>query len=286
MSISAKEVKRLRDATGVGMMDCKKALQESDGDFDRAVEVLRKKGQKVAAKRADREADEGLVVTRVAAGGQAAAIAEVNCETDFVARNDDFRGFANGVVNLVLEERPEDLDALMALPFASDAGSEDATVERALTDLTGRIGEKIDIRRFQILEASEGEDGGGEIISYVHPGSRLGVLVEMHGNGSLEDAGRDVAMQVAALDPIAAFREEVPEEVQEKEKDIARDAAAASGKPDHVIENIVEGKLRRFFEDNVLVEQAFVKDASKSVKEHLAEAGAEVKRFVRFALGD
>jgi elongation factor Ts len=284
MSISAQEVKRLRDATGVGMMDCKDALQQSDGDFDEAVQILRKKGQKVAAKRSDREADEGLVVTQVAPDGQAAAIAEINCETDFVARNDDFRAFANGVVNVILEQRPDDLDALMDLGFDGDA-----TVERALTDLTGRIGEKLTVRRFQIVEA---EDEGSRIVSYVHPGSRLGVLVEMRGSDgqleedALEDAGRDVAMQVAALDPIAAFREDVPREVQEKEKDIAREAALDSGKPEHVIDQIVEGKLRRFFEDNVLVEQAFVKDASKSVQERLDEADAAVKRFVRYALGN
>jgi elongation factor Ts len=278
MSISAQEVKRLRDATGVGMMDCKDALQQSDGDFDEAVSILRKKGQKVAAKRSDREADEGLVVTSVSPDGQAAAIAEVNCETDFVARNDDFRAFANGIVNVILEARPDDLDALMGLDFDNDA-----TVERALTDLTGRIGEKLAVRRFQVVEA---EEDGSRIVSYVHPGSRLGVLVEMYGNGEVEDAGRDVAMQVAALDPIAAFREEVPEEVQKKEKDIAREAALDSGKPEHVIDQIVEGKLRRFFEDNVLVEQAFVKDASRSVQERLDEADAGVERFVRYALGD
>lgn len=282
MSISAKDVKRLRDATGVGMMDCKDALQQTDGDFDEAVEVLRKKGQKVAAKRSDREADEGLVVTQVAASGDVAAIAEINCETDFVARNDDFREFANGVVNLILETRPDDLDALMDLPFDGDA-----TVERALTDLTGRIGEKIAVRRFQVVEA----EAGSEIVSYVHPGSRLGVLVELSSNGqagedALEDVGRDVAMQVAALDPVATFREDVPEEVREKERNIAREAALDSGKPEHVIDNIVEGKLRRFFEDNVLVEQAFVKDASKTVQERLDEDGAEIQRFVRYALGD
>ena len=278
MSISAQEVKRLRDATGVGMMDCKDALQQSDGDFDEAVSILRKKGQKVAAKRSDREADEGLIVTSVSSDGKAAAIAEVNCETDFVARNDDFRAFANGVVRLILEARPDDLDALMALDFDGDA-----TVERALTDLTGRIGEKLAVRRFQIVEAAS---DGSRIVSYVHPGSRLGVLVEMNGNGEVEEAGRDVAMQVAALDPIAAFREEVPEEGQKKEKDIAREAALDSGKPEHVIDQIVEGKLRRFFEDNVLVEQAFVKDASRSVQERLDEADAGVERFVRYALGD
>jgi elongation factor Ts len=283
MSISAQEVKRLRDATGVGMMDCKDALQQTDGDFDEAVEVLRKKGQKVAAQRSDREADEGLVVTRVASGGQVGVIVEVNCETDFVARNDDFRDFTNSLADLVLEERPENLDALMALPFDGDA-----TVERALTDLTGRIGEKIAVRRFQVIE-SEGE--GDQIISYVHPGSRLGVLVELGSNGqadegALEDAGRDVAMQVAALDPVATFREDVPEEVREKERNIAREAALDSDKPEHVIDDIVEGKLRRFFEDNVLVEQAFVKDASKTVQERLDEDDAEIQRFVRYALGD
>jgi len=282
MSISAQDVKRLRDATGVGMMDCKDALQQTDGDFDEAVKVLRKKGQKVAAQRSDREADEGLIVTRVAAAGDGAAIAEVNCETDFVARNDDFRAFANGLADLILEERPDDLDALMELPFDGDA-----TVERALTDLTGRIGEKIAVRRFQVVET----EGGSEIVSYVHPGSRLGVLVELGSNGqadegALEDAGRDVAMQVAALDPVATFREDVPEEVREKERNIAREAALDSDKPEHVVDKIVEGKLRRFFEDNVLVEQAFVKDASKTVRERLDEDGAEIKRFVRYALGD
>ena len=282
MSISAQDVKRLRDATGVGMMDCKDALQQTDGDFDEAVKVLRKKGQKVAAQRSDREADEGLIVTRVSAAGDGAAIAEVNCETDFVARNDDFRAFANGLADLILEERPDDLDALMELPFDGDA-----TVERALTDLTGRIGEKIAVRRFQVVET----EGGSEIVSYVHPGSRLGVLVELGSNGqadegALEDAGRDVAMQVAALDPVATFREDVPEEVREKERNIAREAALDSDKPEHVVDKIVEGKLRRFFEDNVLVEQAFVKDASKTVRERLDEDGAEIKRFVRYALGD
>lgn len=277
MPISASDVKRLRDATGVGMMDCKKALQEADGDFDKAVEVLRKKGQKVAAKRADREAEEGLVVTALADDRTTAAIAEVNCETDFVARNDDFRTFAQRIVEIVLAERPDDLDALDALAY------EDGTsVERATTDLTGKIGEKIAVRRFQIVEATD----GGEIISYVHPGSRLGVLVDISGNGNLEDTGRDVAMQVAALDPIATHRDEVPESVQEKEKEIARDAAQNSGKPEHVMDQIVNGKLERFFKDNVLVEQAFVKDASQSVKQMLGDAGAEVTRFVRFALGD
>lgn len=276
MSISAQDVKRLRDATGVGMMDCKEALQEADGDFDKAVEILRKKGQKVAAKRADREAEEGLVVTALTDDSKTAAIAEVNCETDFVARNDEFKSFANKVVQRILAEQPEDLDEALNLEYENDT-----TVERALTTLTGKIGEKLAIRRFQILET-----GDGRIVSYVHPGSRLGVLVDVQGDGNLEDVGRDVAMQVAALDPVAAFREEVPEEVQEKEKEIAREAALNEGKPEHVIDQIVNGKLERFFKDNVLVEQPFVKDASKTVQDVLDEADIEVKRFVRYALGD
>jgi len=276
MSISAQDVKKLRDATGVGMMDCKKALQEADGDFDEAIEILRKEGQKVAAKRSEREADEGLVVTQISADGAAGAIAEINCETDFVARNDEFRTFADRVAALVLEERPSDVDALKALPFNGDK-----TIETELVEMTGRIGEKLALRRFQILESDD-----GEVISYVHPGSRLGVLVEVAGTGDTEEVGQDVAMQVAALDPIAVTREEVSKEVQEKEKEIAREAALSDGKPDHVIDRIAEGKLERFFEDNVLLEQSFVKDASVSVQEMLGDAGVEVRRFVRYALGD
>ena len=276
MSVSARQVKELRDATGVGMMDCKEALKEANGDFDEAVSILRKKGQEVASDRAAAEADEGLVVTAVSDDGNTGAIAEINCETDFVARNDDFQSFAETVAERVLEETPEDLDALRSLSYDGDA-----TIEEELVALTGRIGEKLTIRRFDVLESAD-----GQIISYVHPGSKLGVLVEVHGDGEVEEAGRDVAMQVAALEPIAVTRGEVPEEVKEEEREVAREAAVNEGKPEHVIDNIVEGKLERFFEDHVLMEQAFVKDSSVSVKEMLDEAGLSVKRFVRYALGD
>ena len=276
MSVSARQVKELRDATGVGMMDCKEALKEANGDFDEAVSILRKKGQEVASDRAAAEADEGLVVTAVSDDGNTGAIAEINCETDFVARNDDFQSFAETVAERVLEETPEDLDALRSLSYNGDA-----TIEEELVALTGRIGEKLTIRRFDVLESAD-----GQIISYVHPGSKLGVLVEVHGDGEVEEAGRDVAMQVAALEPIAVTRGEVPEEVKEEEREVAREAAVNEGKPEHVIDNIVEGKLERFFEDHVLMEQAFVKDSSVSVKEMLDEAELSVKRFVRYALGD
>ena len=276
MSVSAKQVKELRDATGVGMMDCKEALKEADGDFDEAVSILRKKGQEVASDRAAAEADEGLVVTAVSGNGSIGVIAEINCETDFVARNDDFRSFAETVAERVLEETPEDLDELKSLSYDGDA-----TIEDELVALTGRIGEKLTIRRFDVLESAD-----GRIISYVHPGSKLGVLVEVHGDGEVEEAGRDVAMQVAALEPIAVTRWEVPEEVKDEEREVAREAAVNEGKPEHVIDNIVEGKLERFFEDHVLMEQAFVKDSSVSVKEMLDEAGLSVTRFTRYALGD
>ncbi len=275
MTITAKDVKRLRDITGVGMMDCKRALQEANGDFEAAIDILRKKGRKVAAKRADREANEGLIVTACTDDRRACALVEVNCETDFVARNEDFQAFANEIAALVLRERPADREALLALPF-----KDGRTLGEALTDLTGKIGEKIDVRRFAVVSTDE-----GRVVSYIHPGARLGVLVEVAGEGDLETAGRDVAMQVAALNPIALAPEEVPADVQEKEMEIAREAARNEGKPEHIIDNIARGKLKRFFKDNVLIEQPFVKDASMTVKEMLKQANARVKRYVRFALG-
>lgn len=276
MAISAQDVKRLREMTGVGMMDCKRALEESGGDFDAAVELLRKKGQKVAAKRADREAKEGLIVTKIADDGRTGIIVEVNCETDFVARNEEFARFAGDVADLILRQQPADLDALMALDF-----SEGRTLDEALTDLTGKIGEKLDVRRFQILTSDD-----GQIISYIHPGARLGVLVELSGNGQLEDTGRDVAMQVAALNPVATHREEVPQEVKDKEMEIAREAARNEGKPEQILDRIATGKLERYYKDHVLVEQPFVKDASLTVREVLQQAHADVHTFARFALGD
>jgi elongation factor Ts len=276
MSISAKQVKELRDATGVGMMDCKEALQEADGDFDEAVSILRKKGQEVASDRAAKEADEGLVVTALSDDGTAGAIVEVNCETDFVARNDEFQEFADRVAERALTEKPDDLEALKGLSYRDGE-----TIEDELVALTGKIGEKLALRRFDILESDD-----GRVISYIHPGSKLGVLVDVVGDGDVEEAGRDVAMQVAALDPIAVTREEVPEDVTEEEREVAREAALNEGKPEHVIDQIVEGKLERFFEDNVLLEQSFVKDSSVSVQEMLDDADLDVNRFTRYALGD
>jgi elongation factor Ts len=276
MSISAKDVKKLRDVTGVGMMDCKKALTETDGNFDEAIDLLRTLGQKVAAKRSDREAKEGLIVTASTPDNKTAILVEVNCETDFVARNDDFQSFANDIGAMVLSNLPADGDALLSLEFEGHG-----TIADALTNMTGKIGEKIDIRRHAIAVSES-----GSMVSYIHPGSRLGVLVDMSGEGDLEPVGRDVAMQVAALNPIATRREEVDSSVTEKEVEIAREAALLDGKPEHIVDKIATGKLERYYKDNVLLEQAFVKDSSQTVKQMLASSGADVKTFVRFVLGE
>lgn len=276
MSISAKEVKKLRDITGVGMMDCKKALVETDGDVDQAIDLLRKTGQKIAAKRADREANEGLIVTSSTEDGKTAVLVEVNCETDFVARNDEFQTFAKGLADKVLEDRPADRDAFLTSTY-NGAG----TVKDALVQLTGKIGEKIEVRKLVTLSSEE-----GSVVSYIHPGSRLGVLVDINGVGDLFATGRDVAMQVAALNPVATRRDDVPGDVKEKEMEIAREAAVMDGKPERIIEKIAAGKLERYYKDHVLLEQPFVKDSSQTVTQMLEGASAEVSSFVRFALGE
>ncbi len=276
MAISAQDVKKLRDATDVGMMDCKKALVEADGDFDKAIEILRMKGQKVAKGRADRDASEGAIVTATTADGQTAVIAEVNSETDFVARNEQFTTFAQKVADALLAARPADVETAK-----STVQVDGQSLGEALIQMTGKIGEKIDVRRFEVLEATD----GGKVIDYIHPGAKLGVLVEMTGDGDLDDAGRDVAMQAAAMNPIAATRADVPQDVQDKEREIGREQARAEGKPEQILDKIAEGKLNRYFKDNVLVEQPFVKDSSLTVQQMLDKSSASLKRFVRFALG-
>ena len=274
--ITAALVKRLRERTGVGMMDCKKALEEADGDFDAAIELLRKKGQKVADKRAEREASEGVIAVATTDDHSVGVIAEVNSETDFVARNEDFTSYADKITEIILRERPADLDALHALDFEGGR-----TVGQSVTDMTGKIGEKIEVSRFEIVEAAD----GNQIVTYVHPGAKLGVIVEMKGEGDAEDAGRDVAMQVAAMNPVAATRDDVPEDVKQKELEIGREAARNEGKPDHILDRIATGKLERFYKDNVLVDQPFVKDSSMTVAEMLKKNGFEIVRYVRYALG-
>lgn len=275
MSITAADVKALRDQTGAGMMDCKKALAESGGDFEKAIDYLRKKGQKVSAQRADREAKQGLIVARLSGDNKKAVALELNCETDFVARNEEFIANAEAFAELVFNEEPASAEALRSLPF------EGKTVADKLELLVGKIGEKIDIGRFEILKTE------GEIISYIHPGSQLAVLVSFEGPLGNAEVGKDVAMQVAAMNPIATTRDEVDQSTLDKELEIAKEQLINEGKPAEIAEKAAQGKLRRFFEERVLLEQKFVKDGGITIAEYLKQNGApSVKTFRRIQLGE
>ncbi len=275
MSISAADVKKLREMTGAGMMDCKKALSEANGDFDLAVEVLRKKGQKVADKRADREAKEGLVLSRVSEDGKKAAAIEINCETDFVARNEDFQAQANSFLDAAFDN---DIDQLEDLLKATVAGK---TIADHLQEMVAKIGEKITISKLILLNTE------GTIIDYIHAGNQLGVLAEFDGDVKETEIARDVAMQVAAMNPIAATRDEVDASLIEKELEIAKEQLINEGKPVEIAEKAAIGKLRRFYEERVLLEQKFVKDNGITVKQYLEQNNTPlVKAFHRIQLGE
>ncbi len=274
MSISAADVKKLRDLTGAGMMDCKKALTESDGDMEKAIEVLRKKGQKVSEKRADREANQGVIVSLISVDNKKAVALELNCETDFVAKNDEFVQYANDFAKVVFDSEPADRDALLQEKIGT------LTVSDMLKDLIGKIGEKIDIGRFETLKSE------GQIFDYIHPGNKLCVLVEFEDEVDNPEVAKDIAMQVAAMNPIAVTRDVVDTSILEKEKEIAREQLINEGKPAEIAEKAAIGKMRRFFEERVLLEQKFVKDGTLSVQDYLKQSGAPlVSSFVRIQLG-
>lgn len=261
--------------TGAGMMDCKKALSEANGDFDSAVEILRKKGQKVADKRADREAKEGLILTRISDDAKKAVAIEINCETDFVARNEDFQAQANAFLDAAFDNDTADVDALLAIEV------DGRSIADHLQDMTGKIGEKIQISK-TILATTE-----GALVSYIHPGNQLGVLVEFDGPIADEEIGKDVAMQVAAMKPIAVTEAEVDASVVEKELEIAKEQLINEGKPAEIAEKAAQGKLRRFYEERVLLNQKFVKDNGVSVKKYLQDSGAPLAvAFHRIQLGE
>jgi elongation factor Ts len=279
MAITATAVKELRDRTGAGMMDCKKALTEADGDLDEAIKVLRTKGLAAAAKKAHRAASEGLVVLR---GDQSKMVAlELNCETDFVARNSDFQDFAAALAEQALVGGIEDAEALKTLPFAGDP---EHTVEQAISQRVATIGENIVLSRLAVLTAAKGHRLG----SYLHMGGKIGVIVE--GTASVpDDALHDVAMHVAAAEPRFASRQEVTEKTLATEREIAVKQAMEQGKPEHIAKRIVDGKMEKFFEQSVLLEQPFAKDPDVTVSAYLHGAGgtdATVVRFVRFKLGE
>jgi elongation factor Ts len=273
MAITAALVKELRERTGAGMMECKKALVETDGDIDAAIENMRKSGQAKAAKKAGRTAADGVIVIRTSDDGNAAVIVEVNCETDFVAKDDNFQSFADAVAERALNSDAPDVEALMALPLHE---GEDTTIEETRQALVSKIGENMNVRRFQRINTQ------GVLATYQH-GVRIGVVVDIDGDAEM---GRDIAMHVAASNPVCVDESGVPADLLAKERDIVETQAKESGKPDNIIEKMVEGRMRKYLAEITLLGQVFVKDPDTTVGKLLSGAGARVHSFVRFEVGE
>jgi elongation factor Ts len=275
VQISAADVNRLRQQTGAGMMDCKKALTEANGDFEAAIDILRKKGAKVAASRQDRESNEGVVIAKTAGDGKRGVIVELNCETDFVAKNSDFIAFANSIVDMAIANEPASLQDLLGLKLGGRALSD------VILDQTGKIGEKISVSKYEVVN-------GQKVIAYIHGNYRLGVLVALSADAARADeAGKDVAMQIAAMSPVAIDKGDVDARTIEREMDIAKDQIRAEGKPEEMVEKIAAGKLNKFYKDSTLLNQEFVKDSSKTVAQFLndIDKGLTVTAFKRVQLG-
>ncbi len=274
MAITAALVKELRERTGAGMMECKKALVETEGDIEKAIENMRKSGQAKAAKKAGRIAAEGVIIILPSEDGGKVAMAEVNCETDFVAKDDNFLSFANAVAERVLSSDVEDVEALKALPLHE---GEDTTVEEARQALVSKIGENINVRRFVRMAPK------GRLATYRH-GTRIGVLVDLEGGD--DELGRDLAMHIAASNPVCVEEKDIPEELLAKEREIFEAQARESGKPDNIIQKMIEGRLRKFIGEVTLTGQPFVKNPDQKVGKLLEEKGAGVNAFVRFEVGE
>jgi elongation factor Ts len=279
MQITAAMVKELRERTGSGMMECKRALQETDGDIDVAIENMRKSGLAKADKKSGRIAAEGRVMIEISEDGKSAAILEMNCETDFVSGGDDFMSFVSATTKVALSAKPESVEALVELPFG-DSGS---TIEHTRQTMVAKIGENIQIRRFEVLETSTGTFG-----SYAH-GNRMSVLVEMgfgDKSGGNDELIKDIAMHIAASNPTCITEDDVPADLLEKEKEILRAQALESGKPADIVEKMLTGRIRKYLAEITLVGQPFVKDPDKTVGILLSDAGASVIRFVRYEVGE
>lgn len=276
VTISAADVNKLRQQTGAGMMDCRKALMESEGDFEKAIDYLRKKGQKVAANRSDRDAKEGVVIAKASSDNTYGVIVNLSSETDFVSKNAEFIAFANNLTDIALNTKAASIDELKA------AAMEGATVGDKLLEMVAKIGEKIDVVRFEQVTAAA-------VVPYIHAGYRIGVLVAMNkaANDNISAAGKDVAMQIAAMNPLAVDAESISPEMVEREKAIAVEQVMAEGKTGDMAEKIAVGKLNKFFKENTLLPQAFVKDAGKTVADYLksVEADLTVTSFKRIAVG-
>lgn len=273
MNITAAMVKDLRTKTGAGMMDCKKALVEAEGDMEKAVDILREKGLSQAAKKASRVAAEGTVVFAMSDDKKVGALLEVNCETDFVGSNEDFRSLASAIAEQIIKVNPADVEALLA----SDMNGK--TVKEQVTEAVAKIGENISVRRFTRYESAD-----GAVYSYIHGGGKIGVLVEMTGGD--DELGKDVAMQVAAANPSYLNRTEVPQAELEHEKEVLAVEARNEGKPEKIIEKMVIGRINKYYKEVCLVDQEFIKDSDLTISKLLKSKGAEVLRFIRYQLGE
>ena len=275
VQITAADVNKLRQQTGAGMMDCKKALTEANGDFEAAIDNLRKKGAKVAASRQDRESNEGVVIAKTTADGKRGVVVEFNCETDFVAKNADFVAFANSIADLAIEKSPASLEQLLELDLNGEKLAD------TIISQIGKIGEKVGVSKFETVT-------GEKVIAYIHGNYRLGVLVALSSNpASADEVGKDVAMQIAAMNPVAIDKGDVDSRTIERELEIAKDVIRAEGKPEEMVEKIALGKLNKFYKDSTLLNQEFVKDSSKTVAQFLndVEKGLSVTAFKRVQLG-
>lgn len=272
--VTAADVNKLRQMTGAGMMDCKKALAEAGGDFEQAVDYLRKKGQKVAANRADREAKEGYILAKTNTAGTEGFLISLSCETDFVAKNSDFTNFAESILDAAMKNNPSDVEALKALPL------DGTTINDKLFDMIGKIGEKIELSAFEKITAPK-------VIVYNHPGNRLASMVGLSSATADATAGKDVAMQIAAMNPVAIDKDDVDSSVVERELEIVKDMIRQEGKPEEMVEKIAAGKLNKFYQENTLLNQAFVKEDKKTVKQYLdgVEKGLTVTIFRRVQIG-
>jgi elongation factor Ts len=273
--ITAAEVNNLRKMTGAGMMDCKKALEEAGGDTEKAIDILRKKGQKVAANRSDRDAAEGVVIATTTADNGRAVMIVLNCETDFVAKNEDFGKTASTILNAAVSQNPASIDALKALPF----GDSGISIDLKITEEIGKIGEKIELSAYESVN-------GTTTVAYNHPGNKLAAIVSFN-KPIAADAARDVAMQVAAMAPVAVTPAEISAELVQKEKEIARDLAIQEGKPAEMADKIADGRIQKWYKEAALLEQAFIKDNKVSVAQYLKQLDSEltVTSFRRIALG-
>ena len=273
MSFTTADVVKLRKATGAGMMDCKNALEDANGDFDRAVEIIREKGKLVAAKRADRDATEGVVLTKISADQKAGALVVLNCETDFVAKNENFVAFANKILDVALENNAENLEALKALSF------DGRTIDAQVSEQTGVIGEKIELSYYGKVNAET-------VVGYIHPGNKLATLVGFNKAGVDANVSKDVAMQVAAMAPVAVDKDSVSPEVVEKELAIAKEKFRQEGKPEAMLDKIAQGALNKFFQESTLLNQVYVKDGKITIREFLAQndKALTVTAFDRYTL--